>query len=588
MPVYSCLSSAPQWGKSDAQYMRGFPTRSPKGPGFFINKHGNLPAELAARNFLNNLDPRVAERRPSRVVYGGRGRAARTWFDARDILYRLSELKPGQTLQVQSGTASAILTLPGSGTSVQIANTNLIGSHDTQEHYDFLEKLGLIMYGQYTAGSWIYIGTQGILQGTYYTFAEAGRKINGTVDLAGTKILTAGCGAMGGAQGLASTLGNGTILIVEPRRDALEKRLAFGQLDQIETDLDRALGDIDQAAGKGTPLSIGLVGNVATVYPEILAKGWIPDILTEQTPAHDKLKYLPDQLSVEEADALSIGNEADQTRYKDLAGDALSRQLNAMLEFQKQGSYVFDYGTGARRWASDLGVPVIGNDGSYKYKGFVPDLIRSGYFVDGSGPFRFIAYNGQRSLRRFENALRREMREDRHELMQIWLRKAQTLTPQGSASRILWLNWQDRARAAEIFHELVPKYGNVGIGRDHLDVGGAASLERETEGLVGGAIADWVQLGYAGANMLGADVVSIHGGGGTGFGNATTYGYTLFLTGTQDSIDRTRNVLLFDPTQGIGRLHAENVEGTAERVAAINKAGDIELPPYRDRKGLVT
>jgi urocanate hydratase len=580
----------------DAYYNSRFPTRSPKGPGFFVNKCGNWAAEAAARNLINNLDPKVAERRDSRVVYGGRGRAARTWFDAAELLYELSELKRDECMMVESGKYDGKVRMPGSATAVQICNTNLIGSHDTQEHYDFLEKLGLISFGQYTAGSWIYIGTQGILQGTYYTFAEACRKISGTVNLSGKKILTAGCGAMGGAQGLAATLGGGTILIVEPRIEALKKRQGFKQLDIIvtaEKGLDKALRLVDKSARKGEALSVGFVGNAGTIYPELIKKGWMPDIVTEQTPAHDRLKYLPDQMTVEEADVLSRGDEADQARYKELAGDTLSRHINAMLEFQKAGVYVFDYGTGARRWAEEVGVPVVGEDGQYVYKGFVPDLIRAGYFVDGAGPFRFVAYNGQRSLRRLESALMREMREDRHELMQIWLRKARTLTPQGSASRILWLNYQDRARAAEIFYDLITGYGMeemgaVAIGRDHLDVGGAASLERETEGLVGGAISNWVELAYGQAMRLGADVVSLHGGGGTGMGNAKTWGYTLVITDTQDSIDRADRVLKFDPAQGIHRLHEENVPGAAERIAVINQERWMHFPPYRNRAGLVT
>lgn len=586
--IYDCLRSAPKFGKPDSYYMARFPQRAPVGPGFFINRHGNMAAELTARNFLNNLDARVAENRARRVTYGGKGRAARTWFDAADILYHLSELRHGQILQIQSGAVSAVLDLHGSGTSVQIANSNLIGSHDTQEHELLLEQLGLMMYGQYTAGSWIYIGTQGILQGTHYTFMEAGRKVRGISDLRGVKILTAGCGAMSGAQGLAATLGGGAILIVEPRRAALEKRLGFKQLDRIETDLDAALKAVDDAATKGTPLSVGLVGNAGTVYPELLKRRWIPDIVTEQTPAHDKFKYLPDQMSVEEADRLSAGSDSDRLRYVSLAGETLSRHIGAMIDFKAQGSYVFDYGTGARRWAKELGVAVANTDGSYVYPGFVQDLIRDGYFSQGCGPFRFIAYNGRQALRKFEDALLREMRENRHELMQNWLMKARGLKPQGTASRILWLNWKDRARAAEIFHDLVPRHGFVGIGRDHLDVGGAASVERCTEGLPGGAIADWVMLGFAGANALGADVVSIHGGGGTGMGNSRTYGYTLFLTGTRSSIDRARNVLLFDPAQGIGRLHAEDVKATAEPVEQINLRRYMHLPPYRDRRGLVT
>ncbi len=596
MAIYKCLGRAPRWGMSDGYYNKRFPTRSPKGPGFFINKHGNWSAEAAGRNFINNLDPGVAERRSSRVVYGGRGRAARTWADAARLLYELSKLKRGECMMVESGKYDGKVMMPGSATAVQIANTNLIGSHDTQEHYDFLEKLGLISFGQYTAGSWIYIGTQGILQGTYYTFAEACRKIFGTVDLTGKKILTAGCGAMGGAQGLGATLGGGTILVVEPRVEALNKRKKFDQLDIVVSaaeGLDKALGLVDEAAAQGKALSVGFEGNAATVYPELIKNGWMPDIVTEQTPAHDRLKYLPDQISVADADALSIGDEAAQTRYKELAGDALTRHINAMLDFQKAGVYVFDYGTGARRWAEELGVSVVGQDGQYVYKGFVPDLIRAGYFVDGSGPFRFVAYNGQRALRRFESALMHELRDDRHELMQIWLRKARKLTPQGSASRILWLNYQDRARAAEIFYELISHYGidemgAVAIGRDHLDVGGAASLERETEGLVGGAISNWVLLAYGQAMRLGADVVSLHGGGGTGMGNAKTWGYTIVVTDTQDSIDRVGNVLRFDPAQGIHRLHEENVPGTAERIAVINREGLMHFPPYRNRAGLVT
>jgi len=595
--IFSSLTgSAPRFGMPDQYYMSRFPSRAPHGPGFFINKHGNLAAEYFGRNLLNNLDRRVAENRDSRVTYGGKGRAARTWFDAADILYKLSELKPGQVLQLQSGTVSSILNMPESwsGNTIQIANSNLIGSHDTQEHETHLEKLGLMMYGQYTAGSAIYIGTQGILQGTYYTFAEAGKKLFGTTNLAGNKILTAGCGAMSGAQGLAATLGGGTILIIEPRIKALEKRLGFKQLDVIvtaEEGLNKALQLVDEAAREGRPLSVGFEGNAGSVYPELLRREWIPDIVTEQTPAHDKLKVIPHHMSVEDADALSKKACEDSEAYDEytkLSGETLTKYIGSMIDFQSKSAYVFDYGTGARRWANELGVPITKEDGSYVYPGFVEDLIRQGYFVDGCGPFRFIAYNGQDSLKGFENALMREMREDRHELMQNWLQKAKTLKPQGTAARILWLNWQDRARAAEIFHELIPQYGHVGIGRDMLDVGGAASLERCTEGLPGGAIADWVMLGAMGVINLGADVVAIHGGGGTGMGNSRTYGYTIFLTGTDESITRVRNILLFDPCQGINRLYAEDVPGTRKRIELINNTGKLWFPPYHDRRGLVT
>jgi urocanate hydratase len=259
-----------------------------------------------------------------------------------------------------------------------------------------------------------------------------------------------------------------------------------------------------------------------------------------------------------------------------------------MLEFQKKGAYVFDYGTGARKWAGELGVNIKKSDGSYKYPGFVEDLIRGGYFAEGSGPFRFIAYNGQEALHAFENALLEEFNEERHRSFHTWIKKARSLKPQGTASRIAWLNFKDRARAAEIMHKLIPQYGYIGIGRDHLDVGGAASLERCTEGLPGGAIADWVMLGALGVTGMGADIVSIHGGGGTGIGNSRTYGYTIFLDGTEESLISVRNVLLFDPAQGIGRLHAEDIKETYRPISEINKTGYMTIPPYRNRAGLVT
>ena len=339
---------------------------------------------------------------------------------------------------------------------------------------------------------------------------------------------------------------------------------------------------------RGKPVSIGLVGNGGTVFPELIEKNWIPDIVTEQTCAHDRLKYLPHTLSVEEADSLSDGTDEERKKYIALASETLKLHINAMLEFQKRGAYVFDYGTGARRWAHELGVDVRNSDGSYKYPGFVEDLVRNGYFAEGSGPFRFIAYNGQDALHAYEDALLEEFTGARHKSVHDWIKKARTLKPQGTASRIVWLNYHDRARAAEIMHKLVPEHGWVGIGRDHLDVGGAASLERCTEGLPGGAIADWVMLGAMGVSAMGADVVSIHGGGGTGMGNSRTYGYTIFLDGTEQSLQMVRNVLLFDPAQGIGRLHAEDVKATEEPVKEINKAGYMTIPPYRNRTGLVT
>jgi len=586
--IYKSLQNGPvPFGKPDEWYMERFPAKAPEGPVFRINKYGHAGAELAARNFINNLDADVAERRTSRVVYGGKGRAARTAFDALDLLYHLSELKKGETLQVQSGSVSAVLRF-GLRNAVQIANSNLIGSHDTQEHEEYLEKLGLIMYGQYTAGSWIYIGTQGILQGTYVTFLEAINRVKDKIGKRLPKILTAGCGAMSGAQGVAGTLANSVILLVEPRIDALEKRLRFQQLDKIVKNLDEALEIADKSSEEGKPLSIGLVGNAGDTFPELLKRNWIPDIVTEQTRAHDRLKYLPHTISVEEADRMSAGSDEERKKYVALSSETLKLHINAMLDFQKKGAYVFDYGTGARRWAHEIGVDVKKSDGSYKYPGFVEDLIRKGYFSEGAGPFRFIAYNGQEALRAFEDALLEEFNEPHHKSVHDWIKKARTLKPQGTASRIVWLNYHDRARAAEVMHRIVPKYGMVGIGRDHLDVGGAASLERCTEGLAGGAIADWVMLGAMGVSAMGADVVSIHGGGGTGMGNSRTYGYTIFLDEREESLVMARNVLLFDPAQGIGRLHAEDVRETSGPVKEINRAGYMSIPPYRNRAGLVT
>lgn len=586
--IYKSLTEGPiPFGKSDEWYMERFPVKAPEGSLFRINKHGYVAAELAARNFINNLDPDVAENRKSRVVYGGKGRAARTAFDALDILYHLSELKKGETLQIQSGAVSAVLRF-GLNNCVQIANSNLIGSHDTQEHEEYLEKLGLMMYGQYTAGSWIYIGTQGILQGTYVTFLEAINRVKDKIKGRLPKILTAGCGAMSGAQGIAGTLASAAILIVEPRLEALEKRKRFGQLDVIVKDLDEALLIIDKSSEEGKPLSAGLTGNGGIVYPELIKRNWIPDIVTEQTCAHDRLKYLPHTLAVEEADRLSAGNRDEQKKYISLASDTLKLHIKAMLEMQEKGAYVFDYGTGARRWACEAGLNVRNSDGSYKYPGFVEDLIRKGYFAGGSGPFRFIAYNGQGALRAYEDALLEEFNEPGHKSVRDWINKARTLKPQGTASRILWLDYRDRARAAEIMHKMVPRCGWVGIGRDHLDVGGAASLERCTEGLPGGAIADWVMLGAMGVSSMGAQVVSIHGGGGTGMGNSRTYGYTIFLDGTDESFNIVRNVLLFDPAQGIGRLHAEDVKETYGPVEGIKKAGYMTIAPWRNRAGLVT
>ncbi|MEQ8223899.1 MAG: urocanate hydratase [Candidatus Eremiobacterota bacterium] len=586
--TYKSLTEGPvPFGKPDDWYMERLPLKAPEGPAFYINKYGYVGAELAARNFLNNLDPDVAEKRSSRVVYGGKGRAARTAFDAMDMLYHLSELKKGETLQVQSGAVSAVLRF-GMRNAVQIANSNLIGSHDTQAHEEYLEKLGLMMYGQYTAGSWIYIGTQGILQGTYVTFLEAIKKVKDKIGKRLPKILTAGCGAMSGAQGVAGTLAESVIIVVEPRLEALQKRVRFAQLDTIAGDLDEALAMADKSSEEKKPLSIGLAGNAGTVYPELLKRGWIPDIVTEQTCAHDRLKYLPHTISVEEADALSGGSDEDRKKYVCLSSETLKIHIEAMIKFQDMGAYVFDYGTGARRWATELGVDVKNADGSYKYPGFVEDLIRGGYFAEGSGPFRFIAYNGQEALHAFEDALIKEFNEERHKSFQIWMKKARTLKPQGTASRICWLDYRDRARAAEIMHKLVPKHGYIGIGRDHLDVGGAASLERCTEGLPGGAIADWVMLGAMGVSAMGADVVSIHGGGGTGMGNSRTYGYTIFLDGSENSLTMVKNVLLFDPAQGIGRLHAEDVKETYGPVSEINKAGYMTIPPCRNRAGLVT
>ncbi len=522
--------------------------RAPRGNALHC---ANWQIEAAYRMIQNNLDPEVAGDPAHLIVYGGRGKAARNWaaFDA--ILESLRRLKPTETLLVQSGKPVAVFETHELAPRVLIANSNLVPKWATWEVFDELERKGLIMYGQMTAGSWIYIGTQGILQGTYETLGAAARKHFGS-SLKGKWVLTAGLGEMGGAQPLAITMNEGVGLIVEvdPRR--AQRRLELEQVDEIVTDLDQALRLVDQYLKEGRARSIGLIGNAAEVFPEIARRGIVPDVVTDQTPAHDPLMYVPKGLSVAEAEAL---RQTDPQTYVQRAKESMAEHVEAMLAFLRAGAVVFDYGNNLRQQAYDMGVK-----DAFAYPGFVPAYIRD-LFSQGKGPFRWVALSGDpKDLYRTDQAMLELFPEDDH--LRRWITLAQKKVRfQGLPARICWLGYGERDRAGLLFNELVRK-GEISapivIGRDHLDAGSVASPNRETEGMKDGsdAISDWPILNALLNAVAGATWVSFHHGGGVGMGYSQHAGMVVVADGTTQAEWRLAHVLRTDPGLGVVR-HAD-------------------------------
>jgi urocanate hydratase len=508
--------------------------------------------EAALRMLMNNLDPDVAERPQDLVVYGGNGRAARNWdcFDA--IVKSLKELENDQTLLVQSGKPVAILPTHPLAPRVLISNSMLVPKWATWEHFRDLEDRGLMMYGQMTAGSWIYIGTQGIVQGTYETFAEAGRQ-HFRGDLAGKVVLTAGLGGMGGAQPLAASMAGAISLNIEVDPTRVKRRLETRYLDVVADSLEDALKKIETARKSKKALSIGLVGNAAEIHWELLKQGFQPELMTDQTSAHDELNgYIPAKMTLEQA--LELRKKNPET-YIQKSIESMGRHVEAMLEFQKKGTHVFDYGNNIRAQAVRAGIK-----NAFDFPGFVPAYIRP-QFCEGRGPFRWVALSGDPAdIRVTDQALLELFPEDRG--LARWLAMAEErIQFQGLPARICWLGYGQREKAGLLFNDLVKKgkvKAPIVIGRDHLDCGSVASPNRETEGMKDGsdAVADWPILNALVNAVNGASWVSVHHGGGVGMGYSIHAGMVVVADGTADADWRLTRVLNSDPGMGIIR-HAD-------------------------------
>ena len=510
------------------------------------------PQEAALRMLMNNLDPEVAERPEDLIVYGGTGKAARNWeaFDA--IVRSLRSLSHDETLIVQSGKPVGIFKTHAGAPRVLIANANLVPKWATWESFRDLEDRGLTMYGQMTAGSWIYIGTQGILQGTYETLAAVGRRHFGGT-LSGRIVVTAGLGGMGGAQPLAVTMNGGVALVIEVDPARIEKRLASRYLDESSTDLDAAIQRAQQCAADGVARSIGVLGNAAEVLPALVARGFLPDIVTDQTSAHDPLVgYVPAGLSLADADRLRASDPAE---YQRRAIASMGVHVSAMRAWQQRGAVVFDYGNNIRAHAVTAGVA-----DAFEIPGFVPEYIRP-LFCQGKGPFRWVALSGDpEDIRVTDRAVLEMFPED--DGLCRWIRLAGERVPfQGLPARICWLGQGDRARFGLKLNELV-RTGAVSapivIGRDHLDTGSVASPNRETEGMRDGsdAIADWPILNALLNASAGATWVSVHHGGGVGIGYSIHAGMVIVADGTREADERLARVLTCDPGMGVVR-HAD-------------------------------
>jgi len=529
----------------------------------------NWLIEAPYRMLQNNLDPEVAERPEDLVVYGGRGQAARSWEALDAILDSLKNLEPDETLLVQSGKPVAVFKSHPDAPRVLIANSNLVPHWATQDHFDDLARKGLIMYGQMTAGSWIYIGTQGILQGTYETLASLAVQ-KGWPSLRGKFVLTAGLGGMGGAQPLAITMNEGVGLVVEVDPERARRRAEIGYVDVVVDTLEEAMTLVEEAVDQKIPKSIGLVGNAAEIFPELVARGVIPDVVTDQTPAHDVMSYVPAGLTLEQADQLKKENPKG---YAQQSVDSMSAHIRAMLEFQKRGAEVFDYGNNLRQRAFDNGVK-----NAFDFPGFVPAYIRP-LFCEGKGPFRWAALSGDpEDIYRTDEAVAELFPEDEH--LQRWLKMARERVPfQGLPSRICWLGYGERAKAGLKFNELVAKgivKAPIVIGRDHLDAGSVASPNRETEGMRDGtdAVSDWPILNALINTANGATWVSFHHGGGVGIGFSQHAGMVIVADGTPEAAVRLERVLTSDPGMGVVR-HVD--AGYPEAIKAARERG-VKIP----------
>ncbi|MDQ3798450.1 MAG: urocanate hydratase [Acidobacteriota bacterium] len=530
----------------------------------------NWLVEAAYRMIQNNLDPDVAFDPDNLIVYGGRGKAARNWecFDA--ILESLKNLEADETLLVQSGKPVAVFKTHADAPKVLLANSNIVPAWATQENFDKWEREGLMMYGQMTAGSWIYIGTQGILQGTYETFGSLARQ-SGWGNLAGKFVLTAGLGEMGGAQAQAITFNGGVGLLVEVDRWRIDRRLQLKQVDLATENLDEALEMVREFTAKREAKSIALLGNAAEIHWQLLDKGIAPDVVTDQTSAHDVLYgYIPAGLSVEQANELRKTNPAE---YERRAMDSMARHVEAMLEFQRRGAVVFDYGNNLRQRAKDNGV-----ENAFDYPGFVPAYIRP-LFCEGKGPFRWVALSGEKEdIYKTDEAIMNLFPENDH--LSRWLTMAQeSVEFQGLPARICWLGYGERAKAGLKLNEMVASgelKAPIVIGRDHLDCGSVASPNRETEAMRDGsdAIADWVYLNALVNAVGGATWVSLHHGGGVGIGYSLHAGQVIVADGTPEAAKRIERVLTTDPGMGIVR-HAD---AGYEKAIEFAETHNVKIP----------
>ena len=529
--------------------------------------------EAPLRMLMNNLDPEVAERPADLVVYGGTGRAARSWEAYDAIIKTLKDLEEDETLLIQSGKPVGVFRTNIWAPRVLIANSNLVGNWATWPEFRKLEAEGLMMYGQMTAGSWIYIGTQGILQGTYETFAAIGvKRFGGT--LAGTLTLTGGCGGMGGAQPLAVTLNGGACLIVDVSEDRLRRRTGKRYLDEVELDLDTALTKVMAAKKDRRALSVGYVGNAAEVFPELLRRQQageiVIDIVTDQTSAHDPLSYLPVECTIESWDAEA---KADESGFTARAQASMARQVEAMVGFQDLGVEVFDYGNSIRDEARQGGYTR-----AFDFPGFVPAYIRP-LFCEGMGPFRWVALSGDpEDIRVTDEALKELFPNNEH--LHRWLNAAQEHVEfEGLPARICWLGYGERAKAGLLFNQLVAE-GKVSapivIGRDHLDAGSVASPYRETESMKDGsdAIADWPLLNALTATSSGATWVSIHHGGGVGMGRSIHAGQVSVADGSELAAAKLKTLLTNDPGMGVIR----HVDAGYERAIEVAQQRGVRIP----------
>ncbi|MFA2807579.1 urocanate hydratase [Bacillus mycoides] len=505
--------------------------------------------EAALRMLMNNLDPEVAEKPEELVVYGGIGRAARNWESYHAIVDSLKTLESDETLLVQSGKPVAIFKSHEDAPRVLLANSNLVPKWANWDHFRELEKKGLMMYGQMTAGSWIYIGTQGILQGTYETFGEAARQhFDGS--LKGTVTITAGLGGMGGAQPLAVTMNGGVVIAIDVDKRSIDRRIEKRYCDKYTESLEEALAIANEYKEKKEPISIGLLGNAAEILPELVNRNIIPDLVTDQTSAHDPLNgYIPVGYTVEEAAKL---REEDPERYVQLSKESMKKHVEAMLAMQEKGAITFDYGNNIRQVAFDEGLK-----NAFDFPGFVPAFIRP-LFCEGKGPFRWVALSGDpEDIYKTDEVILREFADNEH--LCNWIRMArQQVEFQGLPSRICWLGYGERAKFGRIINEMVANgelSAPIVIGRDHLDCGSVASPNRETESMKDGsdAVADWPILNALINSVNGASWVSVHHGGGVGMGYSLHAGMVIVADGTEAAAKRIERVLTSDPGMGVVR-----------------------------------